>query len=471
MNNLIVRIENITINNFKNIENGTVSLINSRVDSKSNVLGIYGQNGSGKTALIDAVELLKLILMGSKVPNKYNYYINVNSESATFKFDIKISDVTKKESFLVNYEFSIKKDEVLENSINVDNEKKENINIVVFNEKISFSVLGENNEKILNKELLVDTNTSKITLPKTKYDVLTNYNKDLYTDLLVAKKIAYKTSSSFLFSREYQTIINENCKEEKYLFIFKTLINYGHFNLFVINATNIGLLGLNVLPLTFKYEDGLSGVIGRVSLPLEKSTVIPKGSYEVVKNVVKSMNIVLKQLVPNLEIYVKELGLQSLEDGREGVAVELFSSKNSKLIPLRCESDGIKKIISILQLLIVVYNQPSVTVAIDEIDAGVFEYLLGELLRILSEKGKGQLIFTSHNLRVLETLDKGCIVFTTTNKNNRYIRLNNVKTNNNLRDFYYRDIVLGEQKEEVYEMTNNYEISLAFREAGDFDGT
>jgi len=122
-------------------------------------------------------------------------------------------------------------------------------------------------------------------------------------------------------------------------------------------------------------------------------------------------------------------------------------------------------------LLIVVYNKSSITIAIDELDSGVFEYLLGELLRILSEKGKGQLIFTSHNLRPLETLDRGFIAFTTTNPSNRYIRLSNVKTNNNLRDFYYRDIVLGEQSEPVYEPTNNYEISLAFREAGEMSGS
>ena len=122
-------------------------------------------------------------------------------------------------------------------------------------------------------------------------------------------------------------------------------------------------------------------------------------------------------------------------------------------------------------LLIVVYNKASITVAIDEIDSGVFEYLLGELLRIISEKGKGQLIFTSHNLRPLETLDRGFIAFTTTNPDNRYIRLSNVKTNNNLRDFYYRDIVLGEQSEEIYEPTNNYEIAFAFREAGEWHGS
>ena len=121
---------------------------------------------------------------------------------------------------------------------------------------------------------------------------------------------------------------------------------------------------------------------------------------------------------------------------------------------------------SVLQLLIVVYNQSSITVAIDELDSGIFEYLLGELLHIISEQGKGQLIFTSHNLRPLETIDKSFIAFTTTNPDRRYIRFSNVKTNNNLRDFYYRDIELGEQDEEVYSPTNNFEIALAFREAG-----
>ena len=143
-----------------------------------------------------------------------------------------------------------------------------------------------------------------------------------------------------------------------------------------------------------------------------------------------------------------------------------MSRRGDVTIPLLYESDGIKKIVSILHLLIGVYNNPSMTVAIDEIDSGIFEYLLGELLAIIQEKGKGQLIFTSHNLRPLETLDKKFIVFTTTDPKKRFVRLTNVKKNNNLRDFYYRDIILGGQMTPIYEPTNNQEIAMAFREAG-----
>lgn len=76
------------------------------------------------------------------------------------------------------------------------------------------------------------------------------------------------------------------------------------------------------------------------------------------------------------------------------------------------------------------------------------------------------LIFTSHNLRALEKLNKESIIFTTTNPKNRYIKLANVKSNNNLRDFYLRVISLGGQKEDVYEEANTYEINYAFRKAG-----
>ena len=228
---------------------------------------------------------------------------------------------------------------------------------------------------------------------------------------------------------------------------------------------------MNALPLAFKYEEKGKASIGSLMLNLNGSSLIPQDALDVVKKVINNMNVVLTQLVPGLTIGVKDLGTELFPNGSVGAKIQLMSHKNTKEIPLQYESEGIKKIISILQLLIVIYNKSSITVAVDEFDSGVFEYLLGELLRIISEKGKGQLIFTSHNLRPLETLDRGFIAFTTTNPEHRYIRMVNLKTNNNLRDFYYRDIVLGEQSEPAYEKTNNSEIAFAFREAGELSGS
>ena len=107
------------------------------------------------------------------------------------------------------------------------------------------------------------------------------------------------------------------------------------------------------------------------------------------------------------------------------------------------------------------------TVAIDELDSGVFEYLLGELLKVLSQGGRGQLIFTSHNLRALETLDPVCVAFTTADPKNRYVTYQSDGEAENLRDVYYRHLILGtDETQRLYEPTNTGRIAFAMREAG-----
>ena len=103
---------------------------------------------------------------------------------------------------------------------------------------------------------------------------------------------------------------------------------------------------------------------------------------------------------------------------------------------------------------------------VDELDSGIFEYLLGELLGVLHKEMKGQLIFTSHNLRILEKLDAKNIYCSTTNPDNRFIRLVGIEKNHNKRDFYIRSITIGGQKEELYDEKDLIAMDYAFRKAG-----
>lgn len=468
MTNRIVRIESISIEKFKNVSNGTINFENKRKTYKASVLGLYGQNGSGKTALIDAVQLLKFVLCGAQIPSKYADYINVNAEFATLKYEFVIR--YPDEEYKVWYQFSIKK--VIDEPISSidDNIDMATCNRVeLFDEVLSYSYKSKENK--LRKSPLIDTRVDELFAPKEKRIKLVGEDKEQYMDLLVNKKLARTTSRSFIFSREMMNHYRQNCKDSSYMRILEGLYTYAHRELFIIGTESIGLISLNALPLVFKYKNSDSEMIGRIMLSLDKPTVIPEDTFELVEKILENMNIVLEQIVPGLKIGIVDLGTSITKDGKVARQIQLMSLKNNKEIPFCYESEGIKKIVSILQLLIVVYNNESVTVAIDELDGGVFEYLLGELLNIISEKGKGQLIFTSHNLRPLETIDKGFIAFTTTNPDKRYIRMTNVKGTNNLRDFYYRDIVLGEQSEPIYNQTDNFEIALAFREAGEAFGS
>ena len=68
MVNTTVRIESIEIKNFKNVGYGHLDFEESKKGGRASILGLYGQNGSGKTALIDALELLRLALSGKAIP-------------------------------------------------------------------------------------------------------------------------------------------------------------------------------------------------------------------------------------------------------------------------------------------------------------------------------------------------------------------------------------------------------------------
>ena len=313
-----------------------------------------------------------------------------------------------------------------------------------------------------------DVDSRAVFLPAKNVQLLVGRNKSMLDNVRVAKLLAVKQGGSFVFSSELCTLLCSEKIPRIFRDVILSLAEYGHHNLYVIGTRGWGPINLNVgLPIYFKVasnEGRLS--MGAVYLHLDRPTIFPAGHFPVLEEAVKVLNIVLCQIVPGMKLELRKLSEQMLPDGSEGVALEVLAIRGDQSIPLRYESEGIKKLVAVLNMLIATYNHPSMTLAIDELDAGIFEYLLGELLRIFNEAGKGQLIFTSHNLRPLETLNKNSIVFTTTNPENRYVRLKNVKTNNNLRDMYYHEILLGGQKEVLYERTNNYAIEYALRKAG-----
>ena len=67
------RLSRIEIYNFKNIKR-------AELDFKNSMLGLYGQNGSGKTALIDVLDLVKTIICGQSVSSDYSNMIHVDAE-------------------------------------------------------------------------------------------------------------------------------------------------------------------------------------------------------------------------------------------------------------------------------------------------------------------------------------------------------------------------------------------------------
>ncbi|MEG2266250.1 MAG: AAA family ATPase [Acinetobacter sp.] len=456
-----VRLHKAILQNFKSVGYGEVVFDCNKqfvpFDTTADVLGIYGQNGSGKTAFIEALSILKSLLSGERILFLYADCIAAGADHAEleFTFDLQYPTEPIKVRKVV-YSFCLAVYEATELS-KCESEMAEAFDglfskqvirrkVRVYNEmlKIGGEIDGEN-KKVLPA---IDTSTEAIAFgPSTKRKLFYEVNKENNVKLLVNKHLASERSTSFIFMNDTLELFSQQEMHSTYLA--------------VVDTKSMAAIRSNVmLPLyTLKtWDDGMINTIG--------TNIVSDAMLEELKAVVDPIGEVLPQFVPGMSISIEELGPAMLDDGREGKSVELVVKRGDKKLPVRCESDGVRKIISVMSLIITAYNQRSTTIAIDELDAGIFEYLLGDLLQIFAESGKGQLIFTSHNLRPLEVLDKKFICFTTTNPNNRYIHMKNVGASNNLRNLYFREIQMNEQDEEVYKATKKHKIIAALRKAG-----
>lgn len=421
---------------------------------KAEILGIYGQNGSGKTAIVDALYFLQKVMIGDDLDQSLEDYMNMDSDTAEIfaDFNLFMNGIV----FEIGYRLSLSREEKV---------------VVISRETLS----GAKNENGIrtNKTVFMDyqrDQTNTIFKPQKRLDEILEENKDIKTDLIVARKMAEKSNCSYIFGESSRDIFCREYKNgfQQFSVIISSLSEFALKDLFVIRNTHSGVISANfVLPMAFRIENDNMGAKGDFTVSLTEPILVDEERKNLLETIVEQINIVLYTIIPGLQVTIKNYGKQSLDDGEEGWKLELMSKKEGmKEIPLRMESEGIIKIISILNALMQAFGNPSVCLVIDELDSGIFEYMLGELLDIFKKSAKGQLIFTSHNLRALEMIDKESIMFSTTNPNNRYIHMKNVRESNNLRNMYIRSITLGGQSEEIYEESDSLKIARAFRKAG-----
>ena len=440
MNNQSVKIKCIDLENIKNVCNGTIDLTDR--NDFLNVVGVYGQNGSGKTALVDALTMVRELMLGDTLDSGEVDLFNEEKES---RIEIVIVFDNNLE---VSYEVKLK---------NIDH------NVKIISECVYLKTLKKYQRKNLIFNYEPTENGISVDFCRNKDR---KYDEDERVELLTAHALSEQNETSFLFSERIRKFIcNKKNKEiinPKLPLILDLLADEFAKNLFCYANKLSGMIYAEILlPMSFQVENSF----GLVPIPMDASEEISERLFKTANLIFTQINQVLPNLIPGLTIKLRVEDKSKNLEGEIEYRVSVDSVRNGKAIPFRKESDGIKKIVSILSTLINVYNSSSVIAVIDELDAGIFEFLLGEIVEALSDEAKGQLIFTSHNLRALEVLPYQKIVFTTTNPVKRYIRVTNVKKTNNLRDMYIRAIQLGGMEEEVYQETDSYDIKRSFKKA------
>ncbi|WP_332648951.1 ATP-binding protein [Lysinibacillus sp. 54212] len=439
----VVKVQRVKIRNLKNVRNGEITISNSFINlNRSNVMGIYGQNGSGKTTVILAFELLKILISSwkssNKLPSNDEKMIHIDGECASLEFEFLVSNSFGQ--YFLTYYVELKEGEKY---------------LYPVAEKITYR---ENIRGKRKKVLIVKENDDV----QIRTIAMKSLKESARVRVMVVNELSKRENKSFIFHKELKKTLIDHLTEEEITLLENIAIDFNR-NLHVINNKKTGLIMTSyIMPLSVHLDTKR----GEIAYDLVQPALLPKNRFITICEVVEQTNSVLSTIIPGLAIKVQKITEQMLDNGDVGVRFEFLSQRGDRLLPLRTESEGILKIISVLSALVAVYNKPAACVLIDELDSGVFEYLLGELLGIIEENGKGQLFFTSHNLRILEVLPIGNLWFTTANENNRYLQLKGMKTITNTRDMYLRAIQVGGQDERIYEETSLFQMKRAFRKAG-----
>lgn len=498
-NRLAIRIKKITLTDFRNIEHAEIDIpggkISELANGNSSILGIYGQNGSGKTSLLLALKALKSALCGGEfLNNEFDGCIRAGCNSARLEFEFSAYDKAGKE-YVIFYSFSLSHSHSVSNTQYDSSSVNEAIEYTGYGNYVSqdlkdaltgyFRPAFELTDELLqyssktksgktNKQTLIDTSkkackeSGKTFGNKSKYKQLTSGTSSIDETLYRCKVEAAIKATSFIFAPVVISTLIEATKLDEYKKILESLQAYGRDYLFILMMNENAQNNMKVLPLS-SWEHTSDGEVIGFTYPifLFDHSKSPEVIYQIQKESIKSISMVISKVVPGLTIEVHDIGKTLDGSGNEFHLFDLISNRNGVRIPLAYESDGIRRLISFMSLLIAVFNNSSVTVAIDEIDSGIFEYMLGEILAIMKESAKGQLIFTSHNLRPLDQiLPYKDLLFTTINPQKRFSKLEDISGNNNLRDKYLRYVTLDNSQNAFYDSTDSFEIEQAFFEAG-----
>lgn len=476
------RIAGIKLINFRNIECGQIDFPNGKIEEycegRSSVLGIYGQNASGKTSVIMAIDILTKVMRGITILS--DGYVKKGCDSASLIFNFVIYD---DEGNRYNAKYSFELFETMDSSEEFSDSMESDISksrghiakTGVKNETIEYEGVTSEGKTIRHKTLMSTlpefcANGSKAfgTRANTKidagYEKIINKNDELLVaKLLNRKHDALNQKRSFLFYDDVFGQIVDKMTNPHDSLVYTALAMYGRWYIITSGVGDAGVVNLGSLPLSVLdiSKDGTKLIKGPI--PLQRDIEIIEGMSDVFEKHINRISHVLSKLIPGISITweLKNQYPSPKDSGKLVKTYELFSNRDGIKIPLRLESSGIRRIISFMSILVSVYNNPSVTFAIDELDSGIFEDLLGRILEIFAQSGKGQLIFTSHNLRPLEVLDDDNIIFTTTNSENKFLKLPK-RGNCNLRDVFLRTIRLGGSTEKLYNYPDEYDMELAF---------
>ena len=416
--------------NFKSLKDIEFNL--NRTKTKTNqFISIYGENGSGKTNIVELFKLLQQSTMSRATD------IAMNKMPKEFwKIQEEMSDQLPTEIRQI-FQLSLNLNEYRM----IDEEEATEIEYgFKINNKEGFYYIKFDDE-IIEEKLYYTAGKQRAYLFEIKKEdskIIKNLNKNIfinekYNEELIDGIDKYWGKYTFLSLLSFETM--EKNKEYIDNNISKNIIEV--INKIWLMTVHVDKGALRIIPDGFVRERKLNN-IQRGIVKKDKLSEIMK--YENV------LNIFFTQAYAD----IKEVKYEITEK-EDRIHYELYFNKmiggQIKSIPSRLESDGTRRILN--QFDTIIGSLLGETVILDEIDNGIHDVLMKNIIMSIKDEITGQLIVTTHNTLLLEILPKENIYILSAdyngNKTINCIKEYGIKIqrNNNARDLYFKGVFGG----------------------------
>lgn len=342
--NATVRICSLEINNIKNVRHGKIEMPNQlsgHVPGKGELAGIYGRNGSGKTAVVNALLLVKRHICGLPLEADTAPLITCGETEATISVLFSLEE--NGSARYAQYAVTLGQDA---DGARVRQE------IFAINPKApgaKFSTVARFHEPKLpaSAEFAPYASFAKALSHSARQDIVIN------------KVLAYQEHASFIFSRRMYLLLQK--LETDKADALGAVRRFAKRNLFVILHSNSGLVNVNLQPIPFSHSQGNCepSELGTCLINLNAPSSLPVAICREFSQSLMHMNQVMCKIIPGFGLKMRELGSELSAANEEMMRFELLAVRQGMEIPLKFESDGIKKIIAILLYWIIVSNTPA----------------------------------------------------------------------------------------------------------------
>lgn len=416
--------------NFKSLKDIEFNL--NKTKTKTNqFISIYGENGSGKTNIVELFKLLQQSTMSRATD------IAMNKMPKEFwKIQEEMSDQLPTEiRQIFQLSFNLKEYRMLdeEEPTEIEYGFKINDNDGFYYIKFDDEIIEEKLYYMAGKQ-----RAYLFQINKENNKIIKNLNKNIF--------------------------INEKYNEELIDGIDKYWGKYTFLSLLSFEAIekNKDYIDNNISKNIMEVIDKIWSMTVHVDKGALK--IIPDGFVKVRKLNNIQKGIVKKDKLPEIKKYENVLNIfftqayadikevkYKINEKEDRIHYELYFYKmiggQIKSIPSKLESDGTRRILN--QFDTIIGSLLGETVIIDEIDNGIHDVLMKNIIMSIKDEITGQLIITTHNTLLLEILPKEYIYILSTDYNGNKT-INSIKEygikiqkNNNARDLYFKGVFGG----------------------------